>query len=179
MTDLERRLRDLADSAGPWDDPLPAVRRRTRLRRVQPGMLVAAAAVVLVLVGAGAVLAAVHQGMSRVTSNSDAGGGSRRAPAAAGCPPLPRRPTSSQPVRVTLQPGGLVDVSPIPGKPFGALLLSAGRVVGLVHGTDWYAGSTFTGRPETCNLRPLAPGHYDLVVVTDRLVSKPVPVTIH
>ena len=70
LDDLHRRLADLADAVGPWDDPLPEVRRRVESARRHPatthrqwlagtnwGAVLAAAAAVII-VGFGAVLLA-------------------------------------------------------------------------------------------------------------------------
>jgi hypothetical protein len=106
LDDLARRLIDLADSAGPWDDPLPEIRRRAAvmttdstssvstafrsptparrprgwLHSVDLAMLAAIAAVVTLVAGLGWVISAGQGGGSDKASS----GGAMLASTAAG-----------------------------------------------------------------------------------------------
>lgn len=98
--DLTRRLVDLADSAGPWDDPLPEVLRRAaelasapasgptesstfraptaararrgRLRSIDPTLVASAAAVVAVVAGVGWLLHAGGPSSEKASSGGPA-----------------------------------------------------------------------------------------------------------
>lgn len=114
--ELRRRLIDLADAAGPWDDPLPEVRRRAEAAAASKAhpdrrrwlastdwtIVLAAAAVAVIAVGLGAFL--VNSGGPESAKTSSAAGGmAQRATsdAAAPCPLLrPQFAAASDAVRV-------------------------------------------------------------------------------
>jgi hypothetical protein len=135
LLELHRQLTDLADSAGPWDDPMPEVRRRvvmtptpTRVPRrwlpaaVSPLTLGSAAAAVLVVVGAGWL---IHgSGNDRKTSAASsqaaaAAGGRSAAPTARAIPysqlsrlPAPHTTASNTQLRGTTAPGTTAPATP-------------------------------------------------------------------
>jgi hypothetical protein len=93
--DLRRRLVDLADGAGPWDDPLPEVLHRSALAappsrlasrwwRAPHTLLVAAAVVLLALVGGGWLL---NSTTTPQNDTSAAGGSAGMQAQAAKCVP--------------------------------------------------------------------------------------------